>query len=107
MTPTYYDFGVLGLDGFSNILDFKFDGVWNYLSEEEYHSFASRNPHMAIMDLNLDNNSYGNNILLSKCKNLQILRLRCSKDLGKFNNTYSIVQYANNVTINESLHKHI
>merc|ERR1712038_1123918 len=37
---------------------------------------------MAIMDLNLDNNSYGNNILLSKCKNLQILRLRCSKDLG-------------------------
>ena len=84
MTSSYLDIGVLGLDGFSNIAEFRFDGCWNSLSDEEYYSFVSRNPSLAILDLNIDtpNNTSGNNILLSNCRNLQVLRLRCSISNG-------------------------
>ena len=76
------DIGVLGLDGFSNIAEFRFDGVWNSMSDEEYYSFVSRNPSLTILDLNIDSqhNTVGNNILLSNCRNLQVIRLRCSRN---------------------------
>ena len=77
MSSYYRDHGVLGLDGFSGLTEFKFGGVWNSVSQEEFRAFVQRNPTLQIIDLNLDLNPVANNILLGK-KNLQIVRLRCS-----------------------------
>jgi len=74
----YRDHGVLGLDGFSGLTEFKFDGVWNSVSKEEFLAFATRNPTLEIIDINVDQNQEANNILLKKT-NLQIVRLRCSR----------------------------
>ena len=71
----YRDHGVLGLDGFSGLTEFKFEGVWSSVSSEEFSAFVTRNPTLQIIDLNLDLNPVANNILLRKT-NLQIIRLR-------------------------------
>ena len=71
-----------GLDGFSNLTEFKFDGVWNSVSGEEFRAFLTRNPNLAILDLNLDMNEKANGVLLCCSKNLMILRLRCSPGSG-------------------------
>ena len=47
------------------------------MDQEEFRAFVRRNPTLQIIDLNLDLNPVGNNILLEKT-NLQIVRLRCS-----------------------------
>ena len=68
---------MLGLDGFSGLTEFKFEGVWNSVAQEEFTAFVGRNPTLQIIDLNLDLNPVANNILLEKT-NLRIVRLRCS-----------------------------
>ena len=83
LTSTYKDFGVLGLDGFSNILDLKTDGTWNTVSDDEYFSFMTRNPNVVVMDLNMDQNHSRNNIFLTNCRKLEVLRLHCSTYKGK------------------------
>ena len=72
-----------GLDGFSNLSEFKFDGIWNSVSEEEFRAFLSRNPNLAILDLNLEMNEKANDVLLCYSKNLRILKLRCSAGIGR------------------------
>ena len=79
MSSTYQDVGVLGLDGFSNILDFCTSGNWAALSTEEYSSFTNRNPSLTILDIHLDSNLRGNCIILAKSKMLKVLRLRCAQ----------------------------
>ena len=73
----------LGLDGFSNLSEFKFDGVWNSVSGDEFRAFLSRNSKLAILDINMELNEKANDVLLCFTKNLQILRLRCSAGLGR------------------------
>ena len=81
-SPTYLDKGVLGLDGFFNLLELKLDGNFNILSEDEYCSFVTRNSSLVILDISIDRNCLGNNILLSNCHHLQMLRLRCDHKEG-------------------------
>ena len=80
MSSSYRDVGVLGLDGFSNILELNCDGNWGSLSTEEYYSFVSRNPRLTILDMRLDSNLGGNSVLLTSSRYLKVLRLRCGKE---------------------------
>ena len=84
LSPTYLDNGVLGLDGFSNLLELKLYGNFHILSKAEYCSFVARNASLVILDVSVDRNSLGNNILLLNCNNLQMLRLRCDHNEGTF-----------------------
>ena len=82
LSPTYLDNGVLGLDGFSNLLELKLYGNFHILSRDEYCSFVSRNASIVILDVSVDRNSLGNSILLLNCNNLRMLRLRCDHHEG-------------------------
>merc|ERR1719458_323754 len=76
----YRDHGVLGLDGFSNLNEFQFEGNWRSVSDDEFSAFISRNPNLAILSLDVDSNSSGNNILLNNSRQLRSLKLRSTKE---------------------------
>ena len=72
------------MDGFCNLTEFKFDGTWNSVSEEEFRAFLARNSSLAILDLCLDRNEKANYVLLSCSEKLRVARLRCSRGSGAF-----------------------
>ena len=82
LSPTFLDNGVLGLDGFFNLLELKLYGNFHILSKDEYCSFVTRNSSLVILDVSVGRNSLGNSILLLNCNNLQMLRLRCDHHDG-------------------------
>ena len=84
LSPTLMDKGVLGLDGFANLLELKLYGNFHILSQDEYCSFVTRNASLVILDVSVNKNSLGNSILLLNCTNLQMLRLRCDHHIGIF-----------------------
>ena len=75
----------LGLGGFSNLTEFKFYGIWNSISSDEFWAFLSRNSSMAILDINLDMNEKANDVLLCYRRNLKKIDLDvCQDQVGFF-----------------------
>lgn len=75
----YRDHGLLGLDGFSNLNEFQFEGNWRSVSDDEFAAFISRNPNLASLTLDMDTNTSANTILLNSSRQLRLLKLRSTR----------------------------